>query len=180
LLFFLLVLLLNFLDPPLAMAQSGNVREYQIKAAFLFNFMQFVRWPDSAFAGSGGLLAIGVLGDDPFGPTLDETVQGQVIDGRQLTIIRSQQVADVKDCQVIFVCRSEAGHLADILSQIGSRPVLLVSEVPGFAEEGGDIDFYLSNGKVRFEVNPQSARQQGLQISSQLLALGKIVSHETN
>jgi len=177
---FLPVLLLGLLDPRLAVAQSGNVREYQIKAAFLFNFVQFVRWPDSAFAGSGGSLYIGVLGDDPFGPTLDETVQGQVIDGRPLMIVRSRQVADLKDCQVIFVCRSEAGHLPDILSQVGSRPVLLVSEVPDFAQEGGDIDFYLSKGKVRFEVNPQSARQQGLQISSQLLALGKIVSHETN
>ncbi len=76
---------------------------------------------------------------------------------------------------MIFVCRSKEGQVGEILSRLDSRPILTVSEVESFARNGGAIDFYLSGGKVRFEINPQSARRCGLKISSQLLTLGKIV-----
>ena len=95
-------------------------------------------------------------------------------------MVRAQRIEDLKDCQMIFVCRSEEGHVIEILSQLGSKPILTVSEVESFARNGGDIDFYLSGGKVRFEINPQSAQRCGLKISSQLLSLGRIVQSGGN
>ena len=177
---FLLALIFCLSGVSPAAAQSGNLREYEIKAAFLFNFVQFVRWPDSAFAGPDAPLYVGVLGADPFGSTLEETVQGQVVDGHRLLVVRAGRVEDLENCQVIFICRSETDRVPGILAQLNSRPVLTVGEMQGFAADGGDIDFYLSNDKVRFEINPQAARQQGLAISSQLLALGKIANHDGN
>jgi hypothetical protein len=156
-------------------AQSDASREYQIKAAFLYNFVQFVKWPSSAFPGPQAPFCIGVLGDDPFGSALDATVQGESINGRRFAVLRSTQLDDLEGCQMIFICRSEEGQLPGILAQLKARQILTVSDIPGFADEGGDIDFYLSGDKVRFEIDPESARQRGLQISSQMLALGKIV-----
>jgi YfiR/HmsC-like len=169
----LFILFLAALGPGRAQAQS---REYQLKAAFLFNFAQFVKWPPGVFPTADAPFDIGILGDDPFGPALEETVQGATIDNHRMTVVRAQKIEELKDCQMIFVSRSEEGHVGEILTQLASRPILTVSEVESFAQDGGDIDFYLSDGKVRFEINPQSAQRCGLRISSQLLSLGKIVT----
>ncbi|MCE0499621.1 MAG: YfiR family protein [Methylacidiphilales bacterium] len=158
-----------------ARAQSDTSKEYQIQAAFLFHFAQFVKWPGNSFTGPDAPFSIGILGDDPFGAVIDATVQGETINNHRLIVVRSQRIEDLEGCQIIFVSRSAEAQVGEILSQLGSRPVLTVSEVESFAHDGGDIDFYLSDGKVRFEINPQAARQCGLKISSQLLALGKIV-----
>jgi len=155
-----------------ARAQS---REYQIKAAFLLNFTQFVRWPATAFPGPASPLCIGVLGDDPFGSALEDTIRGESIQDHKICVRRARRVEDLVDCQVVFVSSSERGHVPEILAKINSRPVVTVGDVAGFARQGGTIDFYREQNKVRFEINPVSARQCGLKISSQLLGLGKIV-----
>jgi hypothetical protein len=170
---------LSLLEASPARAQSdNNPREFRIKAAFLYNFVQFVRWPESAFLNASQPFYIGVLGSDPFGPALDETIRGAAINGHRLAVKRSKEIGPLMDCQMIFVGDSEASRVIGLLTQMDSRPILTVSDLDGFAREGGDIAFYLSADKVRFEVNPQEARRQGLSISSQMLSLGKIVNHE--
>lgn len=173
---FVFAALLGLCGAERAAADSGGAREYEIKAAFLYNFVQFVRWPGAAFPDSRAPFCIGVLGNDPFGSALDDTLRGQSINGHRLMVVRGRNPEDLKQCQVVFVCRSEADHAAEIISEFSGRPVLTVSDVNGFATMGGDIDFYLANDKVRFEINAQSARHHGLEISSQLLELGKMVS----
>jgi hypothetical protein len=173
--FGLLLFILSFTAFGLGRAQE-QAKEYQLKAAFLFNFAQFVKWPPDSFSNADAPFCIGILGDDPFGAALEETIQGETIDNHRLTVVRAQRIEDLKNCQMIFVCRSKEDHVAEILSQLDSKPILTVSEVESFARNGGDIDFYLSGGKVRFEINPQSAQRCGLKISSQLLSLGKIVA----
>lgn len=157
------------------MTTQAQTREYQIKAAFLFNFAQFVDWPTTAFADSTSPFYIGVLGDDPFGAALDETIQGAAINNHKIILVRSQQIGDLKNCQMIFVSKSEKRHISDILSSLDSRPILTVSEVDGFAQDGGGINFYLEGTKVRFEINSGVTQNDGLKVSSQLLSLGKIV-----
>ena len=157
-------------------ALQAQTKEYQVKAAFLFNFAQFVDWPENAFTNADEPFCIGVLGDDPFGAALEQIIQGETIDGHKMTVQHSRLVVDLKNCQVVFVSKSEKGHIGEILPELGSRPVLTVGDIPGFARGGGDINFFLEGNKVRFEINPNAAQANGLKISSQLLSLGKIVS----
>jgi hypothetical protein len=157
-------------------APEPPTKEYQVKAAFLFNFTQFVQWPESAFRDAGEPICIGVLGEDPFGKALDETVGGERSGRRDLIVRRSRAVSELKDCQLLFISKSERGRLAPILSEVESTGVLTVSEVEGFARLGGTINFYLEGNRVRFEINPDGAQKAGLRISSQLLSLGKIVA----
>lgn len=159
-------------------AQPAASKEYQIKAAFLFNFAQFVEWPANAFTNSEAPLCIGVLGDDPFGKALDETIQGETIRNRKLVIRRSHRVEDLMDCQVVFISKSEKGRMADVLSKLNTKETLTVSETEGFARRGGIINFYVEGSKLRFEINPTAAQQRGLKVSSQLLSLGKVVGPE--
>ena len=150
-------------------------REYQLKAAFLYNFAQFVKWPSDSFPNADAPFSIGILGDDPFGSALEETVQGETVNNHRLRIVHGQTLEDLKDCQLIFICKSEEDHVAEIFSELDSKPILTVSEIDSFAQDGGIIDFYLQGDKVRFEINPGSAERRRLKISSQLLTLGKIV-----
>ena len=150
-------------------------KEYQIKAAFLFNFAQFVQWPTTAFPESDAPFCIGILGSDPFDGALEETVRGEIIGHHKLIVRHAQHLEDLKDCQMIFISKSEEGHVPQILSDLDSKPILAVSEIGNFTQSGGAINFYLQGGKVRFEINPSSAQRVGLKISSQLLNLGKIV-----
>jgi hypothetical protein len=166
---------LTFILAMLTCGAQAQSKEYQIKAAFLFNFAQFVDWPSAAFANTNAPFCIGVLGDDPFGGALDTTIQDEAIGNHKIIIERSQNVEDLKNCQMIFVSKSEKKHIGEILLDLDSKPILKVSEIDGFAQDGGGINFFLAGTKVRFEINPDAAQSDGLKISAQLLSLGKIV-----
>lgn len=155
-----------------ARAQSAAYSEYEVKAAFLFNFVQFVKWP-----ASGGQITIGILGDDPFGGALEKTVKGESVDGRKLTIKRARKAEDLKGCQIVFVANSEAGNLNAILATLAGMNVLTVGELDGFVKQGGAIGFISSGGKVRFEINTGAAQRAGLSISSRLLKLASKVGN---
>jgi hypothetical protein len=156
-------------------AQTAATKEYQIKAAFLFNFAQFIEWPADALTNTDVPFRIGILGDDPFGTALEDTVQGETIHSHKIIVQRSREIGDLKNCQLIFIDKSEKNRVADVLSELDSKPTVTVSEIDGFARNGGVINFYLEEKKVRFEINPVAAQNDGLKISSQLLSLGKIV-----
>ncbi|HVW20604.1 MAG TPA: YfiR family protein [Opitutaceae bacterium] len=150
-------------------------REYQVKAAFLYNFAQFVEWPARAFPTADAPLTIGILGDDPFDGVLDEILRGEVLHGHRVRVRRAQHEEELADCQLVFISQSEKPRLARIMARLAPRPVLTVSEVAGFAQQGGMVNFYREGSRVRFELNPAAARREGLRFSSQLMSVGKIV-----
>ncbi len=159
-----------------AVAQNGGAAkygEYEVKAAFLLNFMQFVEWPAGALPPAGTPLVIGVLGEDPFGLMLEQTIEGETIHGRPLTIRRARRLTDLKDCHLVFVCRSEKPNLREIASALRGYPVLTVSDVEQFCRHGGMIGLVTEGGRIRFEISQEAAEQAGLKISSKLLRLAR-------
>ena len=157
-------------------AQSARASEYQVKAVFLFNFAQFVDWPASAFPDSTAPLVIGVLGDDPFGPYLDETVRGETVRGRSLEIRRYQNIEDVRTCHILFVSPSEGSRLDDILANLKHRAILTVGDGAAFAQRGGMIRFISERNKIRMRINVAAAQAAQLTISSKLLRAAEIVT----
>ena len=156
-------------------AQAGGADspslEYQIKAACLYNFAKFVDWPSTAFPDRTSPIVFGILGEDPFGNALERIVKNKAISGRTLTIKRSQRVEDLKDCQVLFISRSEQARLPQILTALKGLSILTVSDTEEFLADGGIINFKMQDDKVRFEVNVATARGEALKISSELLDL---------
>ena len=149
--------------------------EYEIKAAFLYNFASFVERPDHVPADSGGTFVIGVYGDDPFGDTLDQAVAGKTVNGRRIEIKRFRSIRDLKPCHILFISSSEEGRTGRILNAIKDWHVLTVGETDGFARNGGVIGFFLEDKRVRFEINADNARNSGLKISSRLMKLARVV-----
>lgn len=171
----LLLVSFAFYAPP-AKATPTVASEYQLKAVFLFNFTQFIEWPPESFADANSPLVIGVLGADPFGDYLDETVRGERVNGRPLTVQRYARVDEVKTCHVLFVSRSETEHVAQILSNLKGRSILTVSDVDGFTRQGGIIRFATESNKIRLKISLDAAQEAKLTISSKLLRPAEIVA----
>jgi len=150
---------------------QAQADEYQVKAAFIFNFAKFVEWPGDAFS-DGGTLVVGVVGDDPFGGALDR-LNGSAVNGRRLRIKRLRLGDNLRVCNILFISKSEGKNLWKILDSIKGTSVLTIGEMPQFNQSGGMIRFVIQNSKVRFEINASAAAQARLKISSKLLALSK-------
>jgi hypothetical protein len=156
--------------------QTAQAPEYQVKAVFLLNFAQFVDWPADAFPDADTPVVIGVLGDDPFGGVLDQTVRGERLGGRSFQVRRYQRVDEIKICHILFIARSEESRPEDVLAGLKNRPILTVSDVDGFAERGGMIRFVTDRNRIRLQINPPAAEAAHLTISSKLLRLAEIVT----
>lgn len=155
---------------------SANTKEYEVKAAFLFNFAQYVDWPSSAFLSDGAPIVIGIVGKDSFGSIVEQTVKGKSVKGRSFVVRRLTWGQAVKDCHILFISGSEKDKSEQINDLLKGEPVLTVGEISGFAKKGGIVNFVVENNKVRFEINPEAAKRAKLSISSRLLSLAKIVS----
>ena len=157
-------------------AQTAISKEYQLKAAFLYNFSQFVDWPTEAFPEAETPMVIGVIGEDPFGAYLDEIVHGEQVNNRPLIVQRYRQVEEIKICHILFVSRSEAARLEEIFARLKGRTTLTVGDIEGFAKQGGMIRFVTEKNKVRFRINLEAAKAAKLTISSKLLKPAEIVA----
>jgi hypothetical protein len=160
----------------LGMAMEGQtVGEYQVKAAFLFNFTKFVEWPSASFKNPSDGIHICVIGDNPFGTLLTDAVAGKKVNDRPLVSVHVLDVKDAGRCQIIFVSKSERKNLRAILLAAESSGTLTVGDMDNFAGDGGMIGFRLEDGRVRLEINLKAAEHAQVQISSKLLSLAQIV-----
>jgi hypothetical protein len=180
---------------PKAGADSAASLEYQVKAAFLYNFIKFVDWPKGKATDPNAPLTIGIIGQDPFedafGPLQEkETKDRKVIIQRFEGFVELEKSGkkkkdqphpksqDIQKCHLLFICPSESERIADIIASVKDHSVLTVADTQGFLEAGGIINFIVEEKKVRFEINVTTAKRAKLQIRSQLLRLAKRVVEE--
>jgi hypothetical protein len=153
----------------------GSLSEYQVKAAYLYYFTTYVDWPADTFSGSGDALVVGVLGEDPFGAILDETLRGKAVGSRRLVVKRIGNIKEARECHILFISASERDRLATILKGLDGAAILTVGEIDHFASRGGQIAFRMEDKKVRFDINVAAVERARLKISAQLMKLGRIV-----
>jgi hypothetical protein len=159
-------------------AQGNPSAEYQVKAAFLYNFVKFVEWPPEAFQNEKSPITLCVFRYDPFGSALDEVIAGQTLKNRQLQARRITKPQDLKACQLVFVSGKEDKHLPEILESLKGASALVVGEGENFAEHRGGIQFFIENKQLRFAINLDAIQRSRLTVSSKLLAMARIVHDE--
>ena len=167
------------LDGPMAQGANEPVsREYQLKAAYLFNFTKFVAWPGPRFEDASSPIVIGVLGRNPFGDELDKIVRGRTVDGRAIRVILVTNADELRTAHVLFVPASEETRpeLAAAVAQ--HLPVLTAGESDTFTRDGGIITFTQADDKLRFTIRLAAAERAGLKISAQLLKLATAVDRQ--
>jgi hypothetical protein len=159
--------------PSGAHGQDATPSEYQMKAAFLFNFAKYVDWPLPVLPDHAPLV-IGVFGENPFGGALENIISNKVISGHALILRHITLLRDATNCQVLFISGSEKKHWPEIAKALKGSSVLTVSENwDQFTQAGGMIYFFMEDRRVCFDINDSAARKASLNISSKLIQLRK-------
>jgi hypothetical protein len=158
-----------------AFAQEG-ASEYQVKAAFIYNFAKFVEWPPGVFPNTNSPIVLGILGKNVFGSDLEKTIRDRKVNNHPFVFKNIASVSEITTCHILFVSPSEKDNFAKIVNALHNSTVLTVSETDGFIKAGGMINFTFEDTKVRFQINDEAAKKAGLKISSKLLSLA-VPSH---
>jgi hypothetical protein len=152
------------------LAHGAAFSEYELKAAFVYNFASFTDWPPNAAPG----MSVCVIGQDPFGRALD-TLEGKVVKGQSLTVHRISTIAEARTCRVLFISASEANNLPRLLAAVKDLPVLTVADMEDAAQQGVIIGLAIDKQRITFEINASAARNANIVLSSRLLSLARNV-----
>ena len=168
------ILMVSFLVtlPVCSVGAPGKnpVVEYKIKAAFLLNFAKFITWPEQTFASTGKPFSFCVLGRDPFGTALTP-LQSRTVAGHPIRVQYLKKPAETETCQMLFIADSEKEHLTSIVEELDDMAIVTVSDIPGFVEQGGTIEFVTREGRLSFRINLAKAKKCHLRINASLLNL---------
>jgi hypothetical protein len=156
-----------------SLAEQRATREYLIKAAFLYDMLQYVKWPHQV----GSSVRMCVLGRDKFGGAW-KSVEGKTIGGRSMVVRHMAQISVLSACDVLLIGDSESGRLPEVIAAVSDEPVLTVSELPEFAELGGMVSLREVDNKLRFDVNLAAARRAGIALAVDVLQLADIIGED--
>jgi len=161
-----------------AAVPGAGFDEYQVKAAFLYNFAKFVEWPPGTFSSPSDPIGICIAGVNPFGSTLDTMVQGKKMGERVFAVRRIPDTQQAKECQILFIGGTEWKRLRSLLDALKGAAILTVGETDDFTAAGGMIAFQLAGPRVRIQIDLETAEHSRLKISSKLLSLAQIVKRQ--
>lgn len=147
--------------------------EYEVKAAYVYNFAKFVEWPENAFRLNNSPITIGIIGDVEFGTLLEKAVKDKMIQERAIRIQNLKWPADLRGFHIVYVSSSEQKRFRKIAESVQHSPVLTITETEDRSQDKGILNLFIEGGKVQFEVNSAGAEQSGLKISSKLLRLAQ-------
>jgi hypothetical protein len=171
-----LLTLLLLVSLPLS-AASQELRQtnpWRVEAAFLRNFAHYVTWPESTFSDDQSPWRICILGEDPFGELLENTLKGRTEKGRSFTIQRTDKSSELRNCQIVYVAYKVSMSRRAALAELKDQPVLTVSNAPGFLEEGGMIRFDVKQ-HVEMSINLDHARAASLSVQTKMLEVSRNV-----
>lgn len=160
-------------------AYTQSYTEYEVKAAYIFNFAKFVKWPDNSFSSKTSPFILGIYGANPFGSVLNKTINKRTVNGRKWLIKYINKPEEIKNCHLLFITQIDKSELFKILDQTKNKPILTIGDnIEDFCLYGGILNFSQQYSKHRFEINKDFAIQSNLTISSKLLILAKIISSD--
>lgn len=158
-----------------SLVQAEVSKEYQVKAAFLYNFTKFVEWPSQRFTDATAPIVVGILGQNPFGHELENIVRNRTVNGRSIVVRELASVAEARDVHLLFVSAAETKRFGELTTSLQASGTVIVSEVTGSARGSGVIVFTLREDQVRFEIDQGAAELSGVRLSAQLLKLATVV-----
>ena len=154
-----------------ATAAHGVSKGYKVRAAYLYNFLKYIDWPGSSFSGADAPISICVLGEDRFEGILETATSGKSVKGRAVSIKNFPAGAPAppaSECQILFISDSEKDRVDELLAAVAGSAIATVSEVGGFGEKGGMLNFSMQGAKMKVELNMGAAEKAGLKVSAKL------------
>lgn len=147
----------------------------ELKAAFVFQFTNYVQWPDGAFKDASAPIVIGIAHNAPMSKALAVAIKGKTVGNRSVQVVDVTDEATAATCQILFIDASDDKRVDEYLKGVVTKPVLTVSDDDNFTGEGGIIRLFERDNKLRIEINVDQAGRSGLTISSKLLSLASVV-----
>jgi len=176
--FWLLVMLALLCSNFTGTGQSSPSLERRLKAVFLFNFTQFVQWPQNALPADQSPFVIGILGPNPFGVYLEEIISDEKVNGHPLTVHYYNQVEEMQACHILFVNIADIKKQEETIAALKNRNILTVSDSYDFLQKNGMIRLYTSENKIKIQINLEASKNAGMEISSKLLRLAEIFTSD--
>lgn len=172
---YILGLIIGIFIITLSGAAKAQYSEYEIKAAYIFNFAKFIDWEKTN--SHIDTITLGIYNADPFGIILEKTMLGRTANGKEWKIKRVHTITELKECQIVFLSDIGKYEYLKLIEQLRNSPVLTVGdELEEFCENGGMVNFTPQYSKHQFEINNNEAKANGIIINPKLLLLAKIVS----
>ncbi len=159
-----------------AIAQEPAEEERLLKAAFIYNFAKFTRWPKNTWRGPQVPLILCTAGEDELVGAL-KRLGGKTVKGRRVSTLPLEDAQVPRQCHVLYVATSEQERYVDLVESVRNAPVLTVSEIPHFGRSEGIIVLYHEKDRIRFRINQGAARRAGLKLNSRLPNLAVVVDH---
>ena len=156
--------------------RGQNPTEFQVKAVFVYNFVNFVEWPSSAFEQPSDPFVIGIAGHNVFGASLADAVVGETYRSRRIEIRYIENAAEAVKCHIVYI-ENTCDFFEQVLQSAGDKPILTIADTKDFMQKGGMIRFYLERNQLRMEINQRVASNRGLTISSKLLRLARVYNN---
>ena len=156
-----------------AQPQPAPPTQYDVEAVYLYNFAKFVRWP---LGTQRDAMTVCVAGQKVYSDTLTRIVAGERIDERPLSVRSVERPEEMAGCDILFIGLSAKNRLDSLLAPTANKPILTVSDIPGFLDKGGMIQFVVSDSRVRFAVDLRPVQGSGISLSSELLKVAVKVS----
>ena len=147
-------------------------KEYQLKAAYMLNFARFIYWPDDAFSTTLENFNICVFGENPFGNSLDR-LSSKKIHNKTIKIIYTKTLQEAESCHIVYFSKTEETTYEQTINQLPQFIKLTVSDIKGFSERGGMIEFIRVKNKIKFEINVDQSAKSGIKYRSQLLEVAE-------
>lgn len=158
-------------------ANAQQFTEYEVKAAYIFNFTKFIKWPAGSFDSPSSPYVLGIYGNDPFGSVIKKIIGNRQSNGRKWIVKYYSRPEQIKQCHILFITDVEQSELRQLVIHLKGKPVLTVGdEIENFCQQGGNINFTAKKSPKRFEINNKAAKNSKLTISSKLLMLSKIIT----
>lgn len=157
-------------------AAAQQAREYQIKAAYIYNFAMYLQWPAESFQGEKAPFVIGVLGTSPIQKHLETIARAKKVHDREIICRPIEDLDAISDCHLVYLSDAvEDEQINRVVEMCSGKPIVLVGESSDVVTQGGSIRFLLSQNRIRFQIAVQSTRRRGLKISSRLLQVAEVV-----
>jgi hypothetical protein len=163
--------LCTVLTAGLAAAAEKEPLEFAVKAAYLSKFGLYVEWPNTVFSSPSSAFSLCVAGEDPFGAALDKAAADQRIGGRAIVVRRLKTIGRDSGCHILYVGGSDKRQIRQLIDAVQGSHVLIVNDTANPAPAGAIINFLITDNRVRFDIDEETAVQNGLTISSKLLGL---------
>ena len=175
--FLLLLCGLFLFGPTTSSCEPVTGPEYEVKLGFIYNFINFVTWPKTAFESGSDTLTLCFASDNLYSEVLYK-LDGKTIKGRKLKVITYQEETCLEQSHILFFATQDRELIQQVLDLIKGRSILTIGETEGFTHMGGTINFFKERNRLRFKVNIDAVHRSSLKMSSQLLGSAKIFREE--